>query len=383
MLPDPLLEDAARDEHPTSHERLKRSGWVVMLEPERRRWGGDLRRGQIFRGLVERTQAMVIEGFTVRPLRDAFGPLSYIPLPLPSFRRGPKARLASSEQLRPDVVRAVRRLTDPVAVAVYDDPIAQTEALGIHMAPTRERYFRARRRANLSAFRWHVVPSSSFAELIGLDMSRVIVLGNGTDTDHIRPGEWPEEPAIGMVSGAAPGRGIEALIAAARAIRETLPDLRLLLWLVATGEGSDEYLAALRQSVAADRWIQVGGVDYEDLGHALRQATVLCIPHPPGAYMDVALPVKLYDSMAAGRPLVVTPRVETRELVERHGAGVVARGDAIDDLADALRTVLDDAELAKRLGAAARDAAERNYDWTVVGDRLASTILELEGPSVA
>ena len=329
MLTDPRLDDA---EHETSPERLSRSGWVVMLEPERRRWGGDLRRGQIFRGLVARTEAMVIEGFTARPLRQAFGPLSYIPLPFPSFRRGPRPRLASAEQLRPDVVRAVKRLTDPVAVAVYDDPIAQTEALGIHMPAVRERYFRARRRANLAAFRWHVVPSKSFAELIGLDMRRVIVLGNGTDTEHIRPGEWPEEPAIGMVSGAAPGRGIETLIAAARLIRSSTPDLRLLLWLVPTGEGSGEYLAALRQSVAGERWIQIGGVDYEDLRHALRQATVLCIPHPPGDYMDVALPVKLYDSMAAGRPVVVTPRTETRLLVERHGAGVVARGDGVDDL---------------------------------------------------
>jgi len=87
MLTDPRLDDA---EHETSPERLSRSGWVVMLEPERRRWGGDLRRGQIFRWLVARTEAMVIEGFTLRPLRQAFGPLSYIPLPFPSFRRGPK-----------------------------------------------------------------------------------------------------------------------------------------------------------------------------------------------------------------------------------------------------------------------------------------------------
>lgn len=376
MLTDPASE---RDEHETSPDRLKRSGWAVMLGAGRRRWGGDLRRGQIFRRLVERTDAMVIEGFTVRPLRQAFGPLSYIPLPLPSFRRGPKPRLASAEQLRPDVVRAVKRLTDPVAVAVYDDPIAQTEALGIHMTPVRERVFRARRRANLAAFRWHVVPSRSFAELVGLDMSRVIVLGNGTDTEHIRPGDWPEEPAIGMVSGAAPGRGIETLISAARLLREAKPQLRLLLWLVATGEGSAEYLAALRQSVISERWIEIGAVEYDDLQFALRQATVLCIPHPPGDYMDVALPVKLYDSMAAGRPLVVTPRTETRAVVERHAAGLVAGGDGIDDLAEALSTVLDDPPLAMRMGAAAREAAERHYDWEVVGDRLASTILEREG----
>jgi len=355
--------------------------WAVMLEGDRGRWGGELRRRQVFRRLAERTGATLVEGFGPGAVRRAFGRLSYIPLPLPSLRRGPRPRLAASDPLRPDVLWAVRRLTDPAALAYYDDPIAQTAALGIRLPWARERLLQAKRSANLAAFRWHVVPSRSFAELVGLDPRRVIVAGNGTDTARIRPGEWPQEPTIGMVSGAAPGRGIETLIAAAELVRERIPELRLDLWLVATGRHTGEYLDALRQRVAGQSWIRIGGAGYDDLGSALSQATVLTIPHPPGEYMDVALPVKLYDSMAAGRPLVVTPRVETRALVEKHDAGVVAAGDEPGDLADALFTVLADPDLARRLGAAARAAAEREFDWEIVGDRLASVILEREGGS--
>lgn len=355
--------------------------WAVMLEGDRGRWGGELRRRQVFRRLAERTSATLVEGFDPRAVRRTFGPLSYVPLPLPSLGRGPRPRLAASDPLRPDVLWAMRRLTDPAALAYYDDPIAQTEALGIRLPWARERLLRQKRSANLAAFRWHVVPSRSFAELVGLDVGRVIVAGNGTDTARIRPGEWPHEPTIGMVSGAAPGRGIEALIVAARLVRERIPEVQLRLWLVATGRHTGEYLDVLRQSVAGQSWIHIGGAGYDDLGSALSQATVLTIPHPPGDYMDVALPVKLYDSMAAGRPLVVTPRTETRALVEEHGAGLVAAGDEATDLADALVTVLADADLARRLGAAARFAAEREFDWQIVGDRVASAVLEREGGS--
>lgn len=355
--------------------------WAVMLEPERGRWGGELRRRQVFRRLAERTGATLVEGFTPAAVRRSFGALSYVPLPVPSVHRGPRPRLASSDPLRPDVLLAVRRLTDPAALAYYDDPIVQTQALGIRLPWVRERLLRAKRSANLAAFRWHVVPSRSFAELVGLDPGRVIVAGNGTDTARIQPGEWPQQPTIGMVSGAAPGRGIETLIAAARLVRERIPDVRLLLWLVATGRHTGEYLDALRQGVGDQSWIRIGSASYEDLGPALRQATVLSIPHPPGDYMDVALPVKLYDSMAAGRPLVVTPRTETRAVVEEHGVGVVAEGDDAEHLADALFTVLADPDLARRLGAAARAAAEREFDWEIVGDRLASAILRREGGS--
>jgi glycosyltransferase involved in cell wall biosynthesis len=106
---------------------------------------------------------------------------------------------------------------------------------------------------------------------------------------------------------------------------------------------------------------------------------VLAVPHPPGAYMDAALPVKLFDSMAAGRPLVVTPRREMAALVERHGAGLVAAGDRAEDLAAALARVLEDPELGRRLGAAARAAAEEEYDWRVIGRRVAEEVLRRAG----
>lgn len=355
--------------------------WAVMLEPGRQRWGGDLRRMHLFRRLAEVTQATVLDGFDQQALRRAYGRARVLPAPFGLLAREPRSRLASAEQLHPAALRMARRVLDPAAVAVYDDPVAQAHDLGIVLQPARRDYFIARKRANLSAFRWHLVPTRSFAEHIGLDMSRVIIAGNGTDTSRVIPGDWPEDPAIGMISGAAPGRGIEALIAAARLVHEEIPELRLLLWLAPTGEDSQEYLNSLERSIARERWIELSTASYEDLTHALRQATALVIPHPPGEYHDIALPVKLLDSMAAGRPLVVTPRTEVRAVVERHGVGIVTDGETVDDLAESLRTVVRDDRLARELGARARRVAVEQYDWDVVGDRIAAAILEREGLS--
>lgn len=358
--------------------RRRDGDWLVLLEEHRTRWGGDLRRGQIFRRLAQRTDARVGNGWSVKSAARAMGIAAFVlrAQPIPLGLRRP--RLASSEQLRPDMLRLIRRAVDPAVVAIYDDPVAQTASLGMTMSPAKTALYTARRRDNVAAFRWHAVPTASFAELIGLDLDRTIVAGNGTDVRHIRVGPWPTEPSIGMVSGAAPGRGIENLVAAAREIRRDVPDLRLLLWLVATGPESEAYLDSLRASSRSDRWIGIESTGYADIGDALARATVLAIPHPPATYLDVALPVKLFDSMAAGRPLVVTPRTETRAIVERHATGIVAGGDAIDDLAEALRAVLSDAELTRRLGAAARRAAEEHFDWRVVGERVAAAVLERE-----
>ena len=354
--------------------------WIVIREGRHRRWGGELRRRHVFAALAAATSATIVEkAWSPRLLRQAArGPiLGRLPgrlvdrLPKPAVR----PRLAASEKLRDRLLDAALAVTDPAVVAIYDDPVAQSRALGAELDEGWLAELAARQQRNVEAFRWHVVPTASFAELIGLDPSRVIVGGNGTDTARIEVGPWPTIPAVGVVSGAAPGRGLELLVAAARLARERVPELRLLMWLVATSEGGQAYLATLRASVADAPWVSIETAGYEQLGPALATATALCVPHPANAYMDVALPVKLFDSMAAGRPLVVTPRTETRRLVEGHRVGVVASGDRAEDLAAAIVELVADEARSQALGAAARRAAETLFDWRIVGAQIANDVL--------
>jgi glycosyltransferase involved in cell wall biosynthesis len=352
-----------------------RSGsWIVMRAGRNRGWGGDIRRARIFERLAARTSARVVDDWpafqrTVRGRRWQ--------TLLPGTRTPP--RLAASEAAPLKWTDRIGELADPVAVAIYDDAVAQARALGLEMSAERASDFQELRRRNEDLFRWHVVPTASFAELIGLDPDRVVVGGNGTVTAHVRPGPWPQVPAIGYVSGAAPGRGIDLLIEAARQVRAAVPDTRLFLWLIATGASDEVFIANLRAATSGDDWIEIGPAPYADLGPTLAQATVLTIPHPASDYANVALPVKLFDSMAAGRPLVVTPRRETAAIVERGGAGLVTADDHASSIAEACVRLLADATLARRMGAAGRAMAEREFDWPIVGDRIADAILQREG----
>ena len=187
---------------PTTPERL--GEWIVIREGRPGRWGGELRRRRIFEQLAIRTHARVIEdGWYPRLLRKAArGALGNLPGPLlyPLPRRGAKPRFAASEKLRGGLLEAARRLTDPTAVAIYDDPAAQARAVGVTVDPAWAAELDRRQRETISTFRWLVAPTASFADLAGLDRDRLIVGGNGTDTDRIRPGPWPEAPVVGVVS---------------------------------------------------------------------------------------------------------------------------------------------------------------------------------------
>jgi glycosyltransferase involved in cell wall biosynthesis len=345
--------------------------WLVLREGDRRRWGGDLRRHYLFDGLAARTAARVLEDRRVDPLsatlRELRGPTWQL------WRSRPL--VASTEFLIEKQFAAVRRFGEAAIVDVHDDAFLQSDALGIEMSPDQADAIRARMRLNREGFRWLVAPSAAFADLVGLDPSRVVVASNGSDTRAVRPAPWPDAPAVAFISGAAPRRGIEELVDAVRIVRRHLPDTRLHLWLAATGDDSRAYLDRLTATLASEPWVEIGQTPYGELGAALGRATVVCIPTPAHAYWDSVAPVKLFDCLAAGRPIVTTPRPETAAIIRDREAGLVAVSDDAEALAAPLTELLEDVDRTRAMGANARAAAERDYDWGVIGERLTDQLL--------
>jgi glycosyltransferase involved in cell wall biosynthesis len=285
--------------------------------------------------------------------------------------------VAAAELLPQASLPLAHRLTRLRVLDLHDHPVLQADAIGLPLKPT-ERVRQDRlTTSNVRAFERVVVVSESFADLCDLEVERRITIPNGTDTRAITPGAWPSRPTIGFTSGAAPGRGIEALIEAARLVQHTIPDVRLKLGLAATGARSQDYFSALKRSTSPDPWIEISSVPYVGLSDYLADTTVLAIPHPRHPYIDCAVPVKLLDSMAAGRPLVVTPRVETARIVNEADAGIITASDAPADIAAALISCLEDGHRLQAFGGNARKAAEQRYDWRMLSRQLSGLILDV------
>jgi glycosyltransferase involved in cell wall biosynthesis len=341
--------------------------WLILAEGHRLRWGGDLRRSYIFRDLARRTQGTLVDGWSHVSIRSTARAAS--------ARGSGTVRVASAELLTDEALDALRSVGEATVLDVHDDVLLQADAIGLQLSAGEVAAATTQRGQNLAAFQWLVVPSAQLGALLGLDPSRTIVAGNGTDPDVVRPGTWPDELAVGLVSGAGPGRGIEAVVEATRVIRVGGKDVKLLLWLAATGPASSTYLDQLRESVRAEAWIEFGTAPYSEIGVQLARASVLVVPTPAHRYWDAVAPIKLFDCLAAGRPLVVTPRPTPAEIVDRHGAGVVTEDDSPEALADAIGKSLADPGFARLAGARGRQAAEREYSWAAIGASLATELL--------
>src|SRR5690606_14492269 len=71
------------------------------------------------------------------------------------------------------------------------------------------------------------------------------------------------------------------------------------------------------------------------------------------------------EAMASGLPAVVVDRGGPQDLVASGTSGFVAPANDVGALADRLEPLLRDAELRRRMGAAARRSAT-NRDWTTI-----------------
>ena len=78
--------------------------------------------------------------------------------------------------------------------------------------------------------------------------------------------------------------------------------------------------------------------------------------------------LKILDAWAMGAPVVAT-RAASEGLDAVHGENMLIADDA-DDFVRATAQVLQDRELATRIGAGGRAAVEKTYSWEVVGARL-------------
>jgi len=106
---------------------------------------------------------------------------------------------------------------------------------------------------------------------------------------------------------------------------------------------------------------------HEDMPALLATADIVIVPllrDLPGA-----VPSKLYEAMAAARPVVLVAEGEPARIVTEHRAGLVIRPQDAAGLAQALATLAGDPTLRRTLGQNGRAAAVALFDRATIADR--------------
>ncbi|MFC7440029.1 glycosyltransferase family 4 protein [Laceyella putida] len=108
-----------------------------------------------------------------------------------------------------------------------------------------------------------------------------------------------------------------------------------------------------------------GRVPFEEVKQWLGKGKVglVCL-HPVENYRE-SLPIKMFEYMAAGLPLIATDFPMWREIVEKSGCGFTADALNPQDMAEKVTRILTDESLRKRMSEDGRKAHEEVYNWHV------------------
>jgi len=116
-----------------------------------------------------------------------------------------------------------------------------------------------------------------------------------------------------------------------------------------------------------------------EMGEALAAADACIAILKPIPQYRTTYPNKVFDYMAAGRPVILAIDGCIREVVEQAGAGIAVRPGDPEELAQAVVRLAEQPDLRRRMGEAGRKQVEQNFARTDLAQKLALLIEELRG----
>jgi glycosyltransferase involved in cell wall biosynthesis len=224
----------------------------------------------------------------------------------------------------------------------------------------------------------HVTSSLEAEEAarLGLPLPRVFVVPNGVEAEAYRP-EAPVSPAVRQVLDGPPFFLFLGRLSWKKGLDRLIPALAPTPGAVLTIAGNDEEgirpkLERLATDTGvADRVVFLGAVDGGDKAALLHRSIALVLSSYSENFGNSVL-----ESMAAGRPVVVTPEVGLADVVRDSGAGLVVDGGP-EHLGTALRVLLAEPAKADAMGRRGAEEALRRFGWGTVAAEMERVYLEI------
>jgi glycosyltransferase involved in cell wall biosynthesis len=173
--------------------------------------------------------------------------------------------------------------------------------------------------------------------------------------------------------------GIPTLAAALPSVLAARDDAHWLL----IGDGPLRPLVdeSVRKYGVASRVVRPGMIPHAEIPGFLAACDVLVSPH--GRQADGAeffgSPTKLYEYMAAGRPIVASGIGQIAQVLDDEHSALLVPPDDARALSEAIVRLVDDACLRARLAQAARIAVEARHTWRQNAERVLGSLRGLQG----
>jgi len=213
----------------------------------------------------------------------------------------------------------------------------------------------------------HTVSRQSKQDIVAAfdrSVEKITVIPNGIDTDIFKPlPQVMRKPwrIITTASSDQPLKGLSILLNALAQLRADFPQLQLLVIGKLKADGSTE--KELKKLQLADCVSFKTGISTEQLVQEYAKSSVAVVP---SLYEGFGLPAG--EALACGIPLVCSDGGALPEVVG--DAAVSVKAGSVDELIQALKRLLPDAELREVLSTRGRERSLSHLSWQVVGNEM-------------
>jgi glycosyltransferase involved in cell wall biosynthesis len=226
-----------------------------------------------------------------------------------------------------------------------------------------------------------------YAVSLGANPDRVHVVPNGVNVDLFGPGAHDPEattrwdlgdgPVLGFVGGLRPWHGVEVLPALLGRLVGRYPDLRLVI--VGDGQLRGELERDLEERGLAHGAVFTGSLPHEEVAALIHRFDVALAPYPRPAHDFYFSPLKLFEYLACGAPVVAASLGQIAEVVRHGETGLLYPPGELDALVASCERLLEDPDLRRRMGRAAAKEIHDRYTW----DHNAERVIDLARSLIA
>jgi glycosyltransferase involved in cell wall biosynthesis len=267
-----------------------------------------------------------------------------------------------------------RRLSVPLLVEVNAPLVEeQQEQRGLclsRVATAAQRLVFTRADELIVVSRW-LVP---YAESHGALPAHITVVPNAADPELFHPAPeaseirrrlgWDDRIVLVFVGAMKPWQGVRRLV---DSLAKLGPDFRLLL--VGDGPDLDAVRARVRELQLDDAVHCTGAVPHEEVPAWLGAADIALVPYEATAAQYFS-PVKLFEYMSMGLPIVAARIAQTEEILAHGEQGWLYSASDPSEPAATLRQLAADLPAARRIGARARQHVLAHHTWERNAERV-------------
>jgi glycosyltransferase involved in cell wall biosynthesis len=212
-----------------------------------------------------------------------------------------------------------------------------------------------------------------FVNMNGVDQDRFRPIHNSQAIDAYREslGFAGDEFVVGYAGRALPHHRLDVLAKVLGEVSD--PPLRLV---VAGDIGSfSDYEG---EKLGSGRVFLLGRIPHEHVPLFLNACDILVLPHGP-SYRGMLhqSPIKLFEYMAVGKPVVASQIGQIERVITHNENGLLFDWDDDAQLKECIVRLTKDSQLRMRLGRAARDTVINNYTWDHNASRVLALVREL------